>query len=72
TGPKTTVPFHRALLDEPDFLNGRISTGFIQEHPGLLERTRKFDAEVSPLEPLYGGAEVAAAIAAGVVVASEH
>jgi pyruvate carboxylase subunit A len=72
TGPKTTVPFHRALLEEPDFLNGRISTSFIQEHPSLLERTRKFDAETSLLEPLYGGGEVAAAIAAGVVVAGER
>ena len=67
TGPKTTVPFHRALLEEPDFLNGRISTSFIQEHPGLLDRTRTFDAETSLLEPLYGGGEVAAAIAAGLV-----
>ena len=72
TGPKTTVPFHRALLDEPDFVNGRISTGFIDEHPGLLERTKAFAAEGSPLEPLYGGGEIAAAIAAGVVVAGER
>src|SRR2546422_10920074 len=66
TGPKTTVPFHRALLEEADFLNGRISTSFIQEHPRLLEKTREFDAQGSPLESLYGGAEVAAAIAAAV------
>jgi acetyl/propionyl-CoA carboxylase alpha subunit len=72
TGPKTTVPFHRALLDEPDFINGRISTGFIDEHPGLLERTRAYAAEGSPLELLYGGGEIAAAIAAGVVVAGER
>jgi acetyl-CoA carboxylase biotin carboxylase subunit len=72
TGPKTTVPFHRAVLDEPDFVNGRISTGFIDEHPGLLERTRAFAAQSSPLEPLYGGGEIAAAIAAGVVIAGER
>ena len=72
TGPKTTVPFHRAVLDEPDFVNGRISTGFIDEHPGLLERIKAYAAEGSPLDPLYGGAEIAAAIAAGVVVAGEH
>lgn len=71
TGPKTTVPFHRALLEEPDFVNGRISTFFIDEHKGLIERTKAFDAEPSPLEALYGGGEVAAAIAAGVVVAAE-
>src|SRR5438270_264595 len=72
TGPKTTVPFHRALLDEPDFVHGRISTGFIDEHPGLLERTKAFATEGSPLEPLYGGGEIAAVIAAGVVVAGER
>ena len=68
TGPKTTIPFHRALLEEPDFVNGHISTSFIQDHPGLLEKTREFEKEPSPLESLYGGGEVAAAIAASVVV----
>jgi acetyl-CoA carboxylase biotin carboxylase subunit len=71
TGPKTTIPFHRALLEEPDFINGRISTSFIQDHPSLLERTKAFDQEVSPFESLYGAGEVAAAIAAGVVISSE-
>jgi pyruvate carboxylase subunit A len=70
TGPKTTVPFHRAVLEEPDFVQGRISTGFIDEHPSLLERTRQFDAVPSPFEPFHGGGEVAAAIAASVVVGS--
>ena len=67
TGPKTTVPFHRAVLDEPDFIEGKISTGFIEDHPALLDRTRHFAEQMSPLEPLYGGGEVAAAIAAGLV-----
>jgi acetyl-CoA carboxylase biotin carboxylase subunit len=71
TGPKTTVPFHRALLEEPDFLAGRISTGFIEEHPQLLAKVKAFDAQVSPLAPLYGGGEVAAAIAAGVAIGSD-
>jgi len=68
TGPKTTIPFHRALLEEPDFASGRISTSFIQDHPGLLEKTREFEKEPSPFDSLYGGGEVAAAIAAGLVV----
>src|SRR5438270_1579171 len=71
TGPRTTVPFHRAILDEPDFIEGQISTGFIDEHPALFERTRQFASEPSPLEPLFGGGEVAAAIAAGIVLTSE-
>jgi len=49
----------------------RVSTSFIQDHPSLLEKTRAFDQEVSPFEPLYGSGELAAAIAAGVVLNSE-
>jgi acetyl-CoA carboxylase biotin carboxylase subunit len=71
TGPKTTIPFHRALLEEPDFVNGRISTSFIQDHPSLLAKTKAFEQEVPPFESLYGAGEVAAAIAAGVVLSSE-
>lgn len=71
SGPKTTIPFHRALLEEPDFHAGRISTSFIQDHPRLLEKTREFEAEHSPFESLYGGGEVAAAIAAGVILGGE-
>src|SRR3989440_1579420 len=71
TGPKTTIPFHRALLEEPDFHAGRISTSFIQDHPSLLERTRDFEAQRSPFESLYGAGEVAAAIAAGLVLNGE-
>jgi acetyl/propionyl-CoA carboxylase alpha subunit len=71
TGPKTTVPFHRAVLEEKDFVAGKISTGFIPEHPGLFERARQFAEEGSPMESLYGGGEVAAAIAAGMVTATD-
>jgi pyruvate carboxylase subunit A len=71
TGPKTTIPFHRALLEEADFVAGRISTSFIQDHPSLLERTREFEAQHSPFESLYGAGEVAAAIAAGIVLSGE-
>jgi acetyl/propionyl-CoA carboxylase alpha subunit len=71
TGPKTTIPFHRALLEEPDFIKGRISTSFIQDHPSLLEKTREFEAQHSPFESLYGAGEVAAAIAAGAILSGE-
>src|SRR3989442_8779574 len=72
TGPKTTISFHRALLEEPDFFAGRISTSFIQDHPSLLDKTREFEAQRSPFESLYGAGEVAAAIAAGVVLSGER
>ncbi|GAC1481099.1 MAG: acetyl-CoA carboxylase biotin carboxylase subunit [Candidatus Dormibacteria bacterium] len=68
TGPPTTIPFHRAILEEPDFREGHVSTGFIPDHPGLLERTSLHAAEHAAFEPLYGGADVAAAISAGLSV----
>jgi pyruvate carboxylase len=35
-GVSTNIPFLQSLLDEPDFVAGRLSTSFIDEHPGLL------------------------------------
>ena len=35
-GVRTTQPFHLAVMDEPDFLHGRISIRYIEDHPDLL------------------------------------
>jgi pyruvate carboxylase len=35
-GVATNIPFLQALLDDPDFEGGRVTTAFIEEHPGLL------------------------------------
>lgn len=35
-GVATNIPFLQAVLDEPDFGAGRLTTGFIDEHPHLL------------------------------------
>jgi pyruvate carboxylase len=35
-GVATNIPFLQALLDDPDFEAGRITTSFIETHPGLL------------------------------------
>jgi pyruvate carboxylase len=35
-GVATNIPFLRAVLDEPDFLAGRLNTSFIENHPDLL------------------------------------
>jgi acetyl-CoA carboxylase biotin carboxylase subunit len=35
-GIETCIPFHRRLLDEPDFVNGSLSIRFLEEHPQLL------------------------------------
>ncbi|QNE89040.1 pyruvate carboxylase [Corynebacterium incognita] len=36
-GVSTNIGFLRALLREPDFVNKRVDTGFINEHPDLLK-----------------------------------
>ncbi len=35
-GVATNIPFLQALLDQPDFVAGRLSTSFIEERPDLL------------------------------------
>jgi len=35
-GIKTTIPFHRKLIEQPDFINGEFDTGFL-ERTNLLE-----------------------------------
>jgi pyruvate carboxylase len=35
-GVSTNIPFLQALLDDPDFANGRVTTSFIETHPELL------------------------------------
>jgi acetyl-CoA carboxylase biotin carboxylase subunit len=35
-GVATIVPFHRRVMDEPDFRAGNFHTGYLDEHPDLL------------------------------------
>ena len=35
-GVATNIPFLQAVLDDPDFRAGRVTTSFIEEHPQLL------------------------------------
>ncbi len=35
-GLSTTQPFHLGVMDEPDFRAGRLSIGYVDEHPELL------------------------------------
>jgi pyruvate carboxylase len=35
-GVATNIPFLQAVLDDPDFRNWRVTTSFIEQHPGLL------------------------------------
>jgi pyruvate carboxylase subunit A len=67
-GITTNIPFHLALLDEPDFVAGRLSTHFIPEHPQLLDRTAEWAERKRTLDrALRDGARIAA-IGAAVAV----
>jgi acetyl/propionyl-CoA carboxylase alpha subunit len=63
-GPATTIPYHRAILDNPDFRAGNLSTRFIEDHPQLVEQAQKFAAETSPFDYGADPRHVAAAAAA--------
>ncbi|MGH3751752.1 MAG: pyruvate carboxylase [Pseudonocardiaceae bacterium] len=42
-GVATNIPFLLALLDEPDFLAGRVTTSFIEQRPHLLTARQSAD-----------------------------
>ena len=42
-GVATNIPFLQALLDDPAFVAGDLSTGFIEERPGLLRQAPSRD-----------------------------
>ncbi len=65
-GVATNIPFLQAVLDDPDFRAGRLSTSFIEDHPQLLTARSSADrgtkllnylADVSVNQP-YGAAPV--------------
>ncbi|AXK36842.1 pyruvate carboxylase [Streptomyces armeniacus] len=51
-GVATNIPFLQALLDEPDFRSGQVTTSFIEQHPGLLTRRGSADRGTRILEYL--------------------
>ena len=36
-GVETSAPFHRRVMDEPDFRSGRLSVRYVEEHPDLVD-----------------------------------
>ena len=65
-GVATNIPFLQAVLDDPDFRAGRLSTSFIEDHPQLLTARSSADrgtklltylADVTVNQP-YGKAPV--------------
>ena len=69
-GPATTIPYHRAILENADFKAGRLTTRFIEEHPELLERMQEYLEERSPMDYGADARHVAAAAAAVAAVIS--
>ena len=63
-GPATTIPYHRAILDDPDFRAGKLTTRFIDDHPQLVEQARALAADQSPFDYGPDPRHVAAAAAA--------
>ena len=49
-GPATTIPYHRAILENPDFRAGLLSTRFIEDHPQLVEQAKKLADDRSPFD----------------------
>ena len=63
-GPATTIPYHRAILDNPAFRAGSLSTRFIEDHPQLVEQAKRLASDQSPFDYGPDPRHVAAAAAA--------
>ena len=70
-GPATTISYHRAILDSPDFRSGNLSTRFIDDHPDLVDQARRLAGEVSPFDYGPDPRHIAAAVAAVAAVVSK-
>jgi pyruvate carboxylase subunit A len=63
-GPATTIPYHRAILENVDFKAGKLTTRFIEDHPELIEQMQPYVEERSPMDYGADSRHVAAAAAA--------
>ena len=70
-GPSTTIPYHRAIIDSPDFRAGKLSTRFIDDHPELVEKAKVFAVEASPFDYGPDPRHIAAAAAAVSAIVSK-
>jgi biotin carboxylase len=69
-GPATTVPYHRAILNNADFKAGKLTTSFIPDHPELLDEMKRYLDEESPMDYGADARQVAAAAAAVAAMSS--
>ncbi|WP_447977420.1 acetyl-CoA carboxylase biotin carboxylase subunit [Candidatus Nitrospira bockiana] len=44
-GVKTTIPFMKTIMQEPDFRAGRFDTSYLDTHPGLFDYDESIDPE---------------------------
>ena len=66
-GIVTNIPFHAALLADPDFLQGKLTTEYIANHPELLPRAAIWrDQQPQALKQLSSPARQVAALAAAI------
>ncbi|EHP89144.1 acetyl-CoA carboxylase biotin carboxylase subunit [Methanotorris formicicus] len=53
-GVTTNIPFHRAVMEEEDFIKGNLSTHYVEEHWGVLkDRILKYAIEAKELDKLF-------------------
>jgi pyruvate carboxylase subunit A len=69
-GIRTNIPYHLAVLSDPDFRAGEYTTHFIEEHPGLVADADIWAERQEPLRRLVRDPARVAAIAAAVVAAT--
>ena len=55
TGVKTNIPFHKAVMENPRFVKGELSTHFIGSETTLLEDMKKIIEREKPLEEKLSG-----------------
>jgi len=67
-GVKTNIPFHKAVMENPRFVAGDLSTSFIERETTLLEDMKQIMDREQPLEAklsqIFETSKKAAAIAA--------
>jgi pyruvate carboxylase subunit A len=72
-GPKTNIPFHKAIMENPRFVAGELGTSFIDRETTLLDDMKVIMAREKPLEEklsqIFDEKKRAAALAVAAVVA---
>ena len=76
SGVKTNIDFHKAVLENPRFVEGDFSTHFIANETSLLEDTRRIMEREQPLEEklteIFDQKRKVAAVAAVAAVTQAH